>query len=341
MKTFAFAVVMALAATACSSSDGGSTGAPDPTSTTDASFPTTTSAAPAPPPDAGVFVVGRGGTPLLDGPSGAETGRIRAGVLLPYDERTDDFAHVTTPCENRAWVPLDAGEARGPFRVVIDPGHGGEEPGATGPTGLTEAEVNLDISDRVVALLAMSGISATVTRTQDYRATLAFRVQVAIDSGAEVFVSVHHNAAPDEERDTPGSETYYQFRSDESKRLTGLVYEEIFRTFSQYHVTFGADLDAGAKYRLSDSGRDYYGLIRRTFEADIAATLSEGAFISNPEEEALLRRQDVRNAEAEAIATAIERYFAGDQPGDVFTDPYPRETPAGGGGGRSGCEDPA
>lgn len=340
MKTFAFAVVVALAVTACSSSDGGSMGAPDPTSTTDP-FPTTTTTAPTPPPDTGVFVVGRDGTPLLDGPSGTETGRIRAGVVLPYDERTDDFAHVTTPCENRAWVPLDAGEARGPFRVTIDPGHGGEEPGATGPTGLTEAEVNLDISDRTVALLGERGISATVTRTQDYRATLAFRVQVAIDSGAEVFVSVHHNAAPDEERDTPGSETYYQFRSDDSRRLTGLVYEEIFRTLSGYEITFAADLDAGAKYRLSREDRDYYGVLRRTFEAGIAATLSEAAFISNPEEEALLRRQDVRNAEAEAIATAIERYFAGDQPGDVFTEPYPRETPAGGGGGRSGCEDPA
>lgn len=339
MKAYAFAVVAVLTATACSPSDGGLTAPPGPTTTTAAAATTTT--APGPPPDAGVFVVGADGTPLFDVPDGAETGRIRAGVILPYDERTEEFAHVTTPCENRAWVPLAAGEARGPFRVVIDPGHGGEEPGATGPTGLTEAEVNLDVTDRVVALLNDGGISAATTRTQDYRATLAFRVQVAVDAGAEVFVSVHHNAEPDEQRDTPGSETYYQFRSDDSKRLTGLVYEEIYRTFSRYDVSFGADLDAGAKYRLSDSGRDYYGLIRRTFEAGIAATLSEGAFISEPDEEALLRRDDVRQAEAEAIAIAIERYFAGDEPGDVFTEPYPRETPAGGGGGRSGCEDPA
>lgn len=336
MKTFVCATLTALALTACSSGQGDPAATPGPTTSTTAAATTTT----APPPDRGLFVVGEDGTPLLDAPEGGQVGRIRAGVVLPYGERTDDFAHVTTPCENRAWVPLGAGEAHGPFRVVVDPGHGGEEPGAVGPTGLTEAQVNLDVTDRVVARLNDRGISAATTRTQDYRATLAFRVQVAIDADAEAFVSVHHNAGPDEQRTTPGSETYYQFRSDDSRRLTGLVYEEIYRTFSGYDVTFGADLDAGAKYRLSDSGRDYYGVIRRTFEADIAATLSEGAFISEPDEEALLRRDDVRRAEAAAIATAIERYFAGDQPSDVFTEPYPRETPAGGGGGRSGCEDP-
>lgn len=290
-----------------------------------------------------MFEVGDAGTLLHEGPQGAEVGRIRAGVLLPYDEVSEaGWAHVMTPCDNRAWVPLDSGRARGPFRVTIDPGHGGDEPGATGPGGLTEKEVNLAISKRVVDLLTRRGIPAVLTRASDYRATLAFRVQVAIDSGSEVFVSVHHNAEPDEEQGEPGTETYYQFRSEDSKRLAGLVYTEVFDAFDDYDVTFVADTDAGAKWRLSSSGQDYYGVIRRTFEAGIAATLSEAAFMSNPAEEELLAREDVRAAEAEAIVRAIERYFAGDSPRDsVFTEPYPRTTPAGPGGGGVGCIDPA
>lgn len=341
-------LVLAACGTSGTGDDGGAgeardAGGAEPTATSpgpDPSGPTSTTA-PGPAPETGVFGVAPGGVELLDAPGGSRVGRIREGVLLPYDELRDGFAHVMTPCDNRAWVDLGSGRARGPFRVVLDPGHGGDEPGAVGPGGLSEAEVNLDVVERALALLAERGIPAVATRTQDYRATLAFRVQVAIDAEAEVFISVHHNAAPDEQRDTPGTESFFQFRSEESKRLTGLVQEEVFAAYSRYDVTFGADRDAGAKWRLSDSGSDYYGVIRRTFEAGIAATLSEAAFISNPEEEALLRRDGVRQAEAEAIVRAVERYFAGDRPGGVFTTPYPRETPAGGGGGPRGCVDPA
>jgi N-acetylmuramoyl-L-alanine amidase len=296
---------------------------------------------PGEPPPVGVLRVGADGVDLRDEPGGAQAGRIRAGVVLPYSKRRGDWLRVTTPCDRDAWAPVSAGSARGPYRVVVDPGHGGDEPGAVGSGGLTEAELNLDIGERVVRGLGAKGIRAVSTRTGDYRATLAFRVRVAIDAGAEVFVSLHHNAEPDEERATPGTEAYFQYRSPESKRLTGLVQEEVYRAFSHYDVRFAADYDAGAKWRLSGEGDDYYGVIRRTFEAGIAATLSEAAFVSNPEEETLLRRDDVRQAEADAVVTAIERYFAGERPGDVFTEPYLRTTPAGGGGGAAGCVDPS
>lgn len=278
---------------------------------------------------------------LLDAPDGIPARRIRDGVLLPYSQRQGRFVAVTTPCGDTGWADLADGVATGPHRVVIDPGHGGDEPGATGPSGLTEAVVNLDVAGATVDLLAANGIPAVLTRTADYRATLAFRVEVALDASAEVFVSIHHNAEPDEQRDTPGSEAYYQFRSADSRRLTGLVYEEVYGAYSAYDVTFAADFDAGAKYRLTADQRDYYGIVRRTYQAGIAATLLESGFISNPQEETLLRNSAVRRKEAEAIARAIERYFAGEQPGDVFTEPYPRTQPAGPGGGPEGCVDPA
>ncbi|HVM39527.1 MAG TPA: N-acetylmuramoyl-L-alanine amidase [Acidimicrobiia bacterium] len=339
-------LVLATVLAACSGNGGaeGREGASGSSSTTvPVASDTTVTTAPPPtePPEQGLLEVGAEGATLHAEPGGAETGRIRSGVVLPYDAQRDGWGRVTTPCENRAWVELARGVARGPVRVVIDPGHGGDEPGAVGPSGLTEAEVNLDISQRAARLLHGRGVDAVLTRTGDYRATLAFRVKTAVDAGAEAFVSVHHNAEPDEERRTPGSESYFQFRSPESKRLTGLMQEEIFAAFASYDVVFGADFDAGAKWRLGDSGADYYGILRRSYEAGIPATLAESAFISNPAEEALLAREDVRQREAEAIARALVRYFNGEEPGDVFTEPYPRTAPAGGGGGQQGCVDPA
>jgi len=70
------------------------------------------------------------------------------------------------------------------------------------------------------------------------------------------------------------------------------------------------------------------------------ASLAELAFISNPSEEALLQRDDVRRAEAGAVARGIVRWLHNESPGNVFVVPYPRTEPAGGGGGTEGCVDP-
>jgi hypothetical protein len=73
----------------------------------------------------------------------------------------------------------------------------------------------------------------------------------------------------------------------------------------------------------------------------VVASLAELAFISNPSEEELLRRDDVRQAEAGALSRALVRFLRTEDPGSGFTVPYPRVTPAGPGGGTSGCIDPA
>src|SRR5690606_31222309 len=222
--------------------------------------------------------------------------------------------------------------------VVLDPGHGGEEPGAVGPSGLTEKEVNLAIALEAQRLLEGEGADVVLTRTGDYRITLAARGAIVQALQPVAFVSIHHNAAPDEMRPTPGSETYYQIASPDSKRLAGLVYEEIFTALSAYPITWAADLDAGAKYRPNSTGGDYYGILKRT--AGVPAVLSEAAFISNPEEEALLADPAFQRVEAEAITRAVVRFATTDDPGSGFVEPYPRTEPAGPGGGATGCEDP-
>jgi hypothetical protein len=122
--------------------------------------------------------------------------------------------------------------------------------------------------------------------------------------------------------------------------LSGLIYEEVVKALSQYQdVAWVADTDAGAKYRKSASGDDYYGIIRRTHGTP--STLAELGFLSNAPEADLYARPDVQKVEGEAVATGIRRFLDTKDPGSGFTEPYPRATPAGGGGGASNCRDPA
>jgi len=297
----------------------------------------------------GAFIAGDKGAALSTTPGGPVTGRIRSGVAMGVDAVNGGWAHVVTPCENKLWVKLADGHIEQTADIVIDAGHGGPESGAVGQGGLTEKELNLAVARMVVDELAAQGITAALARTGDYRQTLASRVAVATALHPKAFISIHHNAEPDGPRPQgPGTETYYQIgkevtpaQSAQSKRLAGLIYEEVVKALSAYHADWVADTDAGAKWRTGDSGNDYYGVLRISGASGIVGSLAELAFISNPSEEFLLRQDSVRHAEAAAVARGIVRYLHTDDPGSGFTTPYPRTEPAGGGGGTEGCVDPS
>ena len=335
------------------STGASSGGATSTTSGPAATLPTAKPAATTQPPPgkrvaaSGAFIVGPAGAAVASEPGGPVLRRLRSGVIMAVDALEGGWAHVTSPCENSVWVKTSEGHIEQTADIVIDPGHGGPEPGAVGPAGLTEKELNFAVAQMTVEALSAEGVKAVLARTGDYRQTLASRVGVAISLEPKAFVSIHHNAAPDEAWPKPGTETYYQIgksvpptRSAESKRLAGLIYEEVVKALSAYSASWVADRDAGAKYRLGDSGDDYYGILRRSAAKGIVASLIELAFISNPSEEALLRRDDVRRAEANAVARGIVRFLKTNDPGSGFTTPYPRSEPAGGGGGTDGCTDP-
>jgi N-acetylmuramoyl-L-alanine amidase len=191
----------------------------------------------------------------------------------------------------------------------------------------------------VKQLLEAEGAKVVLTRTADYNTTIKTRAEIAVDLHPQVFISIHHNAEPDGPSDVPGNESYYQIANPDSKRLAGLLWEEITQAFTPFHIAWQADTDHGAKYRPGTTGGDYYGILRRS-EA-ITTVLSEAAFISNPPEEHLLADPAFRHVEAQAITNAITRYLATPDPGSGFVTPYPRTEPAGGGGGPEGCTDPA
>lgn len=260
-----------------------------------------------------------------------------AGVVLPVVERVGSGWRVRTPCGRTTTV--GAGTPVAGVSVVLDPGHGGNEPGAMSPGGaLTEAPLNLEVTGHARSALEAAGVSVLMTRTADYEVALATRAEIARSLGPRAFVSIHHNAEPDGATPGPGSETYHQIGSADSKRLAGLIQDEVVRALSAYRVAWVGDRDAGTKYRLGSRG-DYYAMLR--LPSPVVSALAELAFISNPPEAQLLARPDVRQVEGRAVAAGVLRYLTTDDPGSGFVEPYPRPDPPGGGGGPSlPCVDP-
>jgi N-acetylmuramoyl-L-alanine amidase len=261
--------------------------------------------------------------------AGASASVIRSGILLPVLARSGRFLEVMTPCERVGFVPSSgvqgfAQEAHpaktlAQATIVVDPGHGGSETGAVGPHGLKESDVNLDIAKRLLGRLP--GARVFLTRTGNYDAGLGFRAAIANGLHADAFVSVHNNADPDGPSSKPGTETYYQIASAASKRLAGLAYEELLPTLERFKVSWVSDKDAGAKYRTNTHGLDYYGVLRHSH---VPAIITESLYITNAPEEALLSHSTTRQAIADALGRAVDRFVTTTDPGSGFVTPLVR-----------------
>jgi N-acetylmuramoyl-L-alanine amidase len=172
--------------------------------------------------------------------------------------------------------------------VAIDPGHGGRDPGAIGPSGLREADVVLDISLRVRDLLSRDGVRNIILRDSDATVELPDRPRLAREAGATMFVSIHANA--NGRATVNGSETY--FLTPQSLALAQMIQDEL-------GVVLGIP-SRGIKTAnflvLRDSG--------------VPSVLVEAAFISNAEDEARLRDTAFRQRIAGAIHKGIMRFLA-------------------------------
>ena len=98
---------------------------------------------------------------------------------------------------------------RDKFYVVIDPGHGGPDPGAIGIGGLRETDVVLEISKLVQELLIKKGVKVKLTRDREVDLDLPPRVSIANRTNADIFVSIHANASRGKRKDINGLETFY------------------------------------------------------------------------------------------------------------------------------------
>ncbi len=225
---------------------------------------------------------------------------IRTGIIISGGERkfrivfelNDYHSHqlLTDTPSSEIMLSLSTQEIQ-EFEniVVLDPGHGGFDPGAVSPNGLNESEVVLDISLRAAALLEDRGFDVIMTRNDDSFISLYERAEIANRAGAEIFVSVHSNAAT--RSAVGGLETYYgRGRESDSYYLA--------RTMQNSMVN---------KLRLTDRGvkTDRFTVIRET---EMPAVLLEIGFLSNPEEERLLGSSSFRERAAESIAEGIQKY---------------------------------
>ena len=264
--------------------------------------------------------------------------RTDTDVVAPVLGEIDEGLVIRTPCQ--ALAVVDGGELIDRVHVVLDPGHGGFEPGAVTDDGIAEKTVNFEVALLTEELLEERGFEVTLTRYEDIRIPLATRVEIADRLEADLLISIHHQGTDTNvpRSETPGTEIYYQQTSSESRRFAGLLVEESRRALGVYDIEWFAGTDAGATYRPNRStGLDFYGMIRlpRT-----PAVLAEMAFLGNEAEVDLIRSGELQQAEAVAISTAVERWFTSDDPGSGFVEPSFGLLSSGGGGGLAGCQDP-
>lgn len=261
------------------------------------------------------------------------------GVLAPVTIDLGNGSYeVQTPCDSRAVV---TGTPLAGAHIVLDPGHGGDEPGAVGPNGLVEKELNLAVAQRAAEALRAAGATVVLTRDSDLRLTLANRAAIALGLRPVAFVSIHHNAAADGPSPIPGTEVYFQVASPDSQRLAGLLVEEIRAGLAPFGGPWESDATNGGKARVrGDTGEDFYGVLRRT--AGLTSVLTEAGYLSNPAEAELFARPEVQQAEADAIARALTRFIDGGAPEASAFSPAPPATggAGGSGGGPDGCVDP-
>ena len=258
------------------------------------------------------------------------------GLVLPVREITDDGYVVTTTCWNEGVVT--GGTYISHVEVVIDPGHGGSETGAVGSNGLTEKALNLAVSELLIKELRNRGFNAIMTRTTDVRIPIVVRAEIARALKPDVFISLHHNGGATARSDLPGTEMYHQIESADSRRLAGILYEEVQQALAVYDVPWRKTVFQGASSVLRvEVQDDLYGILQYT--TGTTTVLTEAAYLSTPAEARLLADPEVQKVEAVAIADGIERYLTTSDPGSGFNPMFSTSRKLSS-GGPGGCRDP-
>ncbi len=184
--------------------------------------------------------------------------------------------------------------------IIIDPGHGGFDPGKNGIGGEDEKHINLKIALKLRDYLENSGAIVIMTRTTDddadgmdgvkhKRKDMSQRKKVA--QGGDLLISIHQNSFT--QPSVKGAQTFYNKASESGKLLADLIQTSI----KEY-------ADQGNR-RKTKSNNDYY-VLKAT---DIPAVIVECGFLTNPEEEKKLNTDEYQNTIAWSIYVGIVKYF--------------------------------
>ncbi len=226
-------------------------------------------------------------------------------------------------------VPFKPGKVR---RIVVDPGHGGKDPGAIGPGGLQEKDVvlamGLMLSRKIREEL---GIDVVMTRSSDIFIELQERTAIANQVGADLFVSIHANASLN--RNASGVETYY-LNLAKTEKAAQLAARENGTSLEKVSLLQAVLFDLMANYKLNDSAHlaeevqkalhrkvsgqysnvKNLGVKQGPFYVLVGATmpsiLVESAFISNEREEGRLQDPQFQETTVAGILEGIKAYIA-------------------------------
>jgi len=224
--------------------------------------------------------------------------------------------------------------------IAIDPGHGGEDPGAIGPTGLKEKDVVLSIAMQLRERLnAKPGVRVLLTRDSDFFVPLGERVKKAERVQADLFVSIHADAfftpeargasvfALSQGGASSAAARWMANRENASDSVGGVSVKvkdaQVMRAMLDMSTTaqIKDSLRVGTEVlsRIGKVGKLHRGEVEQASFAVLKAPaipsiLVETAFISNPQEEDKLRDPDYRHQLVEALFTGIDRYFAKNPP---------------------------
>lgn len=257
-----------------------------------------------------------------------------AGLKNPppgnVEKQAEPSADLNKPDANKEARPLQK------RKIVIDAGHGGHDPGATGPTGLREKDVVLDIALRMRTILKKNYplYQVILTRDSDVFVPLPVRAKIANENDADFFLSIHANASPNKK--TRGIETYLLNWTNDAEALRVAARENAIslQKMKQVQSELGVILASLDRDRKRDGSLSLAGYIHRSLvssisplypkvadlgvkqalfyvlvDAHMPSALAEVSFISNPEEEKLLADEDYRQQIASSLVGGIDAYF--------------------------------
>lgn len=186
--------------------------------------------------------------------------------------------------------------------IVIDPGHGGEDPGMLGVGGLKEKGINLAVAWKLKEILQEQGFSVVMTREEDTclcgedarnkkAQDMQKRIAIIEEASPLLTVSIHQNSYQDPE--VFGPQVFYYTDSAEGEALAGFLQEELNQGLS-------------IKRPRKEKGNKTYYLLKKSKGV---LAIVECGFLTNPEEAALLQEEKYQKKVAEAIARGIGRYL--------------------------------
>jgi len=260
-------------------------------------------------------------------------GAVTSVKLLPYKTYTRlefDVEDINAFLEREKEVVLYKKVSQKVNLIVLDPGHGGVDPGAVGKKGLYEKDANLAISRFLRNLIVDSlGIKVMMTREKDKYLSLKARTNFANRNSADLFVSIHCNASG-KSRKMKGFETYFlsEARTNEARAVAArenaslkfdgiepndevsfILYDLAQSSFLEESNSFAEHVQSSAEKLLPISSRGVkqagFYVLRGAF---MPAILIECAFVSNPDEEKLLKQESFRKKLAYSIYCGIKDY---------------------------------